>query len=128
MSVRLHTMIATTIAALAVTAATASYASAGPSKSTRVQIPASLANFREPGSTGYVPNTTRVAIPSWLKNFHEPGSEGFVPAGDMTVTSAVGGGLDWVSALIGAGAALGVALAGTGAFMTVRKRRTLAHM
>jgi hypothetical protein len=119
---------------------------------TRIQIPPSLANFREPGSTGYVPKatqvapawleslhepgstgyvpkTTRVAIPSRLENFREPGSTGFVPTpAVMTVTSAAHSGFDWVSALIGAGAALGVAFAGGGAFMTVRKRRTLAHV
>ena len=45
----------------------------------------------------------------------------------MTVASTGGRGLDWVSAVIGAGAALGLAIAGAGAFVTVRKRRTLAH-
>ena len=55
------------------------------SKGKRIQIPANLANFREPGSTGYVPKTarqipragldrlcpetTQVTIPAWLENF-----------------------------------------------------------
>ena len=116
------------IAALAVTAAAP--VRVGRVERHGVQIPPNLANFHEPGSTGYVPKTTQVAIPSWLKNFHEPGSTGFVPTpAVMTVTSAAGGGgLDWVSALIGAGAGLGAALAGAGAYMTVRKRRALAHV
>ena len=64
MSVQLNTKIATTIAAAAVIAvAVAPGASAGPSKGSRVQIPPSLANFQEPGSTGYVPKTTPVTIP-----------------------------------------------------------------
>ena len=55
MSVRLYTRIATLIAVAAVAATGTSYASADSSKG--VQIPANLANFREPGSTGYVPMT-----------------------------------------------------------------------
>ena len=68
-----------------------------------------------------------MVIPAWLKNFREPGSTGFVPAATVTVASTADRGLDWVSAVIGAGAALGLAVAGAGAFVTVRKRRTLAH-
>jgi hypothetical protein len=37
-------------------------------------------------------------------------------------------GFDWVSALIRAGAALGLALVTAGALMALRKRRTLAHV
>ena len=147
MSVRLYTRIATLIAVVAVAATGASYASADSSKG--IQIPANLANFREPGSTGYVPmtqvtpawlknfrepgstgyvpETTHVVIPARLKNFREPGSTGFVPAAEATVASTGGGGLDWTSAIIGAGTALGLAIAGAGAFVAVRKRRTLAH-
>ena len=65
-----------------------------------------LANFYEPGSTGYAPKTT--------------------PA---TTTSPVGGGLDWLSALIGVGAGLGIAVAVAGVLMMAsRKHRTLAHV
>lgn len=173
MSVRLYTRIAAAIAVVAVAAAGAPYAAADSSKG--VQIPANLANFREPGSTGYVPKTAQivipaalvnlrepgstgyvpetaqVAIPAWLENLQEPGSTGYVPqtthvaipaslqnlrepgstgwvpAAKVTVTSTGGDGLDWVSAVIGAGAALGLAIAGVGAFVTMRRRRTLAH-
>ena len=59
--------------------ATASYASAGDSKGKRIQIPANLANLREPGSTGYVPKTALVTIPAALQNLREPGSTGYVP-------------------------------------------------
>ena len=148
MSVRLYTRIATIAAVAVAVGATASYASAGDSKGKRIEIPANLANLREPGSTGYVPTqvtipawlenfqepgstgyvpTTHIVIPASLRNFQEPGSTGFVPAATMTVGSTGGSGLDWVSAVIGAGVALGLAVAGAGAFVTVRKRRTLAH-
>ena len=100
-----------------------SRAVAGPSKITRIQIPPALAHFQEPGSTGYVPKTTLVKIPANLAHFQEPGSVGYVPA----ATVSTSGGLDWASALIGAGVALGVALASAGAFTVLRRRRTLAH-
>jgi hypothetical protein len=146
MSVRLYIRIATTLAVVAVAAGGVSSASADSSKG--IQIPPNLANFqepgstgyvpmtpitpawlknfREPGSTGYVPETTHVVIPANLANFQEPGSTGFVPA-EVTVASPADTGLDWVSAVIGAGAGLGLAIAGAGAFVAVRKRRTLAH-
>jgi len=149
MSVRLYTRIATIAAVAVAVGATASYASAGDSKGKRIEIPANLANLREPGSTGYVPKTAlvmipaalqnlrepgstgyiprQVTIPASLRNFQEPGSTGFVPAATVTVGSTGGSGLDWVSAVIGAGAALGLAIAGAGAFVAVRRRRTLAH-
>ena len=38
-----------------------------------------------------------------------------------------GGGLDWPSAFIGAGAAFGIGLAAAGSMLAVRKRRALAH-
>ncbi len=107
MSTRIHTKIAKTIAAVVVIVAVvaAPAASAGPSKGTPVTIPTSLAHLREPGSTGYVPKTTQ-----------------------MTTAAPVGGGLDWVSALIGAGAGLGIAVASAGGLMALRKRRTLIHV
>ena len=166
MSVRLYTRIATTIAVVAVAAARR-LVRIGRFVEGHVKIPANLANFREPGSTGYVPmttqawlenfrkasstgyvpmmtqawlenfrkasptgevpETTHVVIPAWLENFREPGSTGFVPAAAVTVASPADRGLDWVSAVIGAGTALGLAIAGAGAFVTVRKRRTLVH-
>jgi hypothetical protein len=143
MFAQLNTKIAVTIAALAVTGAVAApCASAAqvqippnlahfqePGSTgyvpTQVTIPAGLENLQEPGSTGYVPQTTHVVIPAALQNFREPGSTGFVPA--TIVTKSTGSGLDWASALIGAGAALGLALTGAGAFVTARKRRALAH-
>ena len=64
MSVRLYTRIATIAAVAVAVGATASYASAGDSKGKRIEIPANLANLREPGSTGYVPKTTQVMIPA----------------------------------------------------------------
>jgi hypothetical protein len=148
MSVRRYTKIAAIAAVAVAAAALVPYASADSSKG--IQIPANLANFREPGSTGYVPKTTQIVIPAWLenlqepgstgyvptthvvipaslRNFREPGSTGFVPAATVTVTSSGGSGLDWSSAAIGAGAALGLALLAAGAFVMARKRRTLAH-
>jgi hypothetical protein len=46
----------------------------------------------------------------------------------LRVVTVTPDGFDWVSALIGAGAALGLALATAGALMALRKRRTLAHV
>lgn len=154
MTTRIHTNIVATISAAAAIAAAvvAPCASAGPSKGTHVQIPPSLVNFREPGSTGYVPNAahvtipprlagfrepgstgyvpgmTGVSIPSRLAHFREPGSTGFVPTpAAVTAAASYGGGFDWVSALIGAGAALGITLAAAGALKVLRKRHPLAH-
>ena len=124
MTTRIHTKIATSIAGAALIAAiVVPGAVAGPSKITRIQIPPALTHFQEPGSTGYVPKTTLVKIPANLAHFQEPGSVGYVPA----ATASTNSGLDWASALIGAGAALGVALASAGALMVLRRRRTLAH-
>jgi hypothetical protein len=105
MSTRIHTKIAATIAAaLVIPAVVAPRTSAGPSKATQMTIPPSLARLQEPGSTGYVPKTTLV-----------------------TTTAPVGGGLDWISALIGAGAGLGIAVTVAGGLMALRKRPTLAE-
>ena len=100
MTIRLHTRIAATIAAVALAATLV--ASAGASSGTRVIVPPSLARMHEPGSTGYV------------------------PAGTLVTTTVSSSGLDWVSALVGAGAAAGVALASAGA-MTLRRRRAPLH-
>jgi hypothetical protein len=61
MSTRIHTKIATTIAATLVIAAVVGpgTSAAGPSKGTRITIPPSLARLHEPGSTGYVPMSTQ---------------------------------------------------------------------
>jgi hypothetical protein len=45
-----------------------------------------------------------------------------------TVTVTPSRGFDWADAAIGAGAALGLALASAGALMALHKRRTLAHV
>jgi hypothetical protein len=87
-----------------IAAVVAPAASAGPSKGTRITIPQSLARLHEPGSTGYLPKTTLV-----------------------TTTAPVGGGLDWMSGMIGAGAGLGIAVTVAGGLMALRKRRTLAE-
>lgn len=127
MNTRIYTKVTTAIAAAAmIAAAVAPCASADSTKGARVQIPPSLANFREPGSTGYVPQVTRVVIPPALSHFREPGSTGFVPQGLSPHPSAADG-FDWGAAVIGAGAALGLALASAGA-LALRKRRTLAHV
>jgi hypothetical protein len=98
-----------------------------PVQPTRLTIPSRFANLREPGSTGYVPGATQVTIPSRFANFREPGSTGSVPAAASVTTVTTSGGLDWLSALIGAGAAFGVALAVAGGMTARRKRRALAH-
>ena len=130
MNARIHTKVTTAIAAAAmIAAAVAPCASADSAKGARVQIPPSLANFREPGSTGYVPQVTRVVIPPALSHFREPGSTGFVPqAAPLRAVTVAADGFDWGAAVIGAGAALGLALASAGALMALRKRRTLAHV
>ena len=126
MTARLYTKIARTIApAVVIAAVVAPGALAGSSKGTHVTIPASLANFREPGSTGYVPQTTRVAIPAALSRLREPGSTGYVPT---TASVQARGGFDWVSALIGAGGALGMAVAATASVIALRKRRQVVHV
>jgi hypothetical protein len=64
-----------------------------------------------------------------LTNVYEPGSTGYVPKTTLVTTAMpVGGGLDWISALIGTGAGLGIAVAGAGVLMALRKRRTLTHV
>jgi len=46
----------------------------------------------------------------------------------VTVTAeASGGGLDWTSALVGAGAGLGIALVCAGGLLLARKRRAFVH-
>jgi hypothetical protein len=72
--------------------------------------------------------TTRVIIPARFSHFSEPGSTGWVPASTPVATTVrAGSGLDWISVLIGAGAALGIAAVSAGGVLALRKRRTLAH-
>jgi hypothetical protein len=128
MTTRISTHIAIVIAAVAAAALVPPLASADPSKGTHITIPPSLAKLREPGSTGYVPKTTRVIIPARFSHFSEPGSTGWVPASTPVATTVrAGSGLDWISVLIGAGAALGIAAVSAGGVLALRKRRTLAH-
>jgi hypothetical protein len=152
MTTRIRTKIAkTTLSAAVIAAVAAPGAAAAPSTGTRITIPPSLAGLREPGSTGYVPTTTvtipprlanfrepgstgfvpvtaQVTIPARLANFREPGSTGYVPSPVAVTPAASVGGLDWTSALIGAGAGLGIALVCAGGLLVARKRRALAHV
>jgi hypothetical protein len=86
---RIHSKLTTAIAAAAmIAAAVVPWASADSAKGTRVQIPPSLANFREPGSTGWLPQVKHVVIPPRLAHFREPGSTGWVPQGVSSQPSA----------------------------------------
>ena len=109
-----------------------------------ITIPAWLARTQYPGTsseptvyvnvqTGTHASTLKVQnghinIPAWLARIQYPGtsSEPTVIVNN-TPGSGSSGGFDWVSALIGAGGGLGIAVAGTGGVMALRKRRTLAH-
>ena len=111
-----------------------------------ITIPARLARIQYPGSsskpTVYVNvqrsshasalkvQDGRIKIPARLALTQFPGtsSEPTVLVNNVQGTGSDGGGLDWISALIGAGGGLGIALAGMGSVMAVRKRRTLAHV
>ena len=129
MTIRIRTHICSSIAVAAVILAVAApNAFAATSTGTTITISKWLANFHEPGSTGYVPASTLVTIPKSLANFHEPGSTGYVPASALvTTTTAVDSGLNWVSALIGLGAGIGIAVASAGGLLAARRRRTVVH-
>jgi hypothetical protein len=110
-----------------------------------VTIPARLARTQFPGTSSQptvvvdVPasgnaNTLKVRnghieIPASLARTQYPGtsSEPTVLLNNIQGTGSDGGGFDWVSALIGAGGALGIAAAGAGSLLALRKRRTLVH-
>jgi hypothetical protein len=128
-------LLATIVVALAVTAP---IASANPS--TRpASVPGWLSKIQYPGTSSEptvyvhtgeaappaVPNGY-ATIPAWLARIQYPGtsSEPTVVVETSQGTQSTGG-FDWVSAVIGAGAALGIALAGAGTLMVLRKRRTL---
>ena len=110
-----------------------------------ITIPAWLARIQYPGSssepTVYV-NVQRssltpalkvqnghIVIPDRLARTQYPGtsSEPTVVVNNVEGTGSAGGGFDWVSALIGAGGSLGIAVAGAGSLLALRRRRTLAH-
>ncbi len=110
-----------------------------------ITIPAWLARSQYPGSssdpTVYVNvqgsshaialkvRNGQITIPARLARIQFPGtsSEPTVLVNNVQGTGPVGGGFDWVSALIGAGGGLGIAVASAGSLMALRKRRTLAH-
>jgi hypothetical protein len=70
-STRTRTRIVETVAAAAVLAAVVTpLAAASPTSGNRIEIPARLVHFQEPGSTGYVAPTI---------SYQEPGSTGYVP-------------------------------------------------
>ena len=106
MTIRFRTQICSSIAVAAVTLAVAA-----------------------PNAFGATSTGTTITIPKSLANFHEPGSTGYVPASALvTTTAAAEGGLDWASALIGLGVGIGMAVASAGGLLAVRRRRTLAHL
>ncbi len=71
-----------------------------------------------------------IEIPAWLARTQYPGtsSEPTVLMNNSPGHGPVGGGFDWVSALIGVGGGLGIAIVSAGSAMALRKRRTLAHV
>jgi hypothetical protein len=111
-----------------------------------ITIPASLARTQYPGtssaptvyenvqgSSNAVALKVRngqITIPARLARTQFPGtsSEPTVLVNNVQGTGSDGGGLDWISALIGAGGGLGIAVAGAGGLMALRKRRTLVHV
>ena len=132
MTTRIHTKIAKTIAAAAMIAAVvAPGASASPSTGTRITIPPSLANFHEPGSTGYVrkaqqhaltpadgrsPDTrdaaqaaqARLLVPS---DGRSPDTiDAAIQAHSPVVTVTLSPGFDWADFGIGVAAAFGTML------------------
>ena len=66
-------------------------------------------------------------LPNSSINYREPGSTGYLPVA-ATTAAATGTGFDWMSALVGAGAALGIALACADGLLAVCERRALAHV
>jgi hypothetical protein len=111
-----------------------------------ITIPARLVRTQYPGTSSEptvlvnVPKSSQsstlkvrngqIEIPARLTRTQYPGtsSEPTVLVNNVEGTGSVGGGFDWVSALIGAGGGLGVAVAGAGSMMALRKRRTLTHV
>ena len=74
MTTRIHTKLARTIAAaLAIAAVAAPSAAFGAPGGSHV-VPNSSIDYREPGSTGYVPRL------KFKLSYTEPGSVGYVPA------------------------------------------------
>ena len=112
--------------AVAVTASTAS-ADSGPNV---VKVPAWLARIHYPGtsSEATVYMAGPITIPARLARTQFPGtsSEPTVVVNTVRGTGP-GGRFDWISALIGAACALGIAIASTGSLLALRRRRALAH-
>ena len=152
MTSRIHTKIAGTIAVLVIAAVAPSAAMGAtngshstPQLSIQYTEPGSTGyvtrqfsiNYTEPGSTGYVPQakfslpytepgSTGYVPQRFSISYSEPGSTGWVPV-VATSAAASASGFDWASALIGAGAAFGVAVACAGGLTALRRRRALAH-
>jgi hypothetical protein len=136
MTTSFHTKIAGTIAAALVIVAVSAPTAVGAAGGSHAKPQHSI-NYSEPGSTGYVsksqfslpytePGSTGYVPQRFSLNYTEPGSTGFVPVAAVT-SVASGSGFDWTSALIGAGAALGIAVACAGGLAVLRRRRGLAH-
>ena len=127
MTTRIHLTIARTFAAALVIVAVAAPGAVAASTNGSHGKSTFVLRHREPGSTGYVAKPA-ATIPPWLANFREPGSTGYLPSTKMVATTSAADGLDWASALVGAGAALGLGLACAGGLMAFRKHRALAHV
>lgn len=112
----------------------------------RIPIPTWLAHIQYPGTSSEPTvlvnvrgrrqvsalkvENGHITIPAGLASIQYPGtsSEPTVLMNNIEGTGPVGGGFDLVSALIGAGGGLGIAVAGAGSVMALRKRRTFAHV
>jgi hypothetical protein len=111
-----------------------------------ITIPARLVSTQYPGSssepTVYVNvpagsqaptlkvQNGHITIPARLARTQYPGtsSQPTVLVNNVEGAGSAGGGFDWVSALIGAGGGLGIAVAAAGGTMALRRRRTFAHV
>jgi len=134
MTRRIHTTIAAAVAIAAVAGPNAALAAGNTSH----VVPNSSINYTEPGSTGYLPrqkfsiaytepgSTGYLPRQKFSISYTEPGSTGWLPTAATTAASASR--FDWTSALIGTGAALGIALVCAGGFTALRNRRGLAHV
>lgn len=139
MSRKLHTKLFTALAVGLAVAVIAPIASAKSPPQGKVTIPTWLARTQYPGTS---PEPTALVNNAGLPVSHcpcntgPPGGPGFpgtsseptILVDDIHDTGRVGGGFDWVSALIGACGGLGIAVAGAGSVMALRKRRTFAHV
>ncbi len=123
MTTRIHTKIGGTIVVALAIAAVAVPGAAKTAPNGSHVVPNSSINYREPGSTGYLPRA------KFSLSYTEPGSTGYVPVGAAaTAATATATGFDWPSALIGAGVVVGAAVACAGGITAARRRRGLAHV